>query len=193
MDLLTYAFTTALIAAAPGPIMATIALRSLAGQSKNALAFAMGVILCEAVLLAGAIVGAVALLKAAPLVLEAISWIGVAYLLWLAFDLWHNPPALLPIAGRRGLADVSAGFVITIANPYNATFYLTVIPALGWRIEAMPGLVALATLTPSFLVYGGTVALATFGGRTLSLTDRPALRKALAIALGATALWIVVG
>lgn len=193
MDLVTYTFTTMVIAAAPGPVMATIALRSLTGATRGALAFSGGVILCEVLLLAAAMAGAIALLDTAPGVLAAAGWIGIGYLLWVAIDLWRNPPDLRSVSGGRGVADLSAGFAIAAANPYNATFYLTVLPALGWRIEAMPGLVVLATLMPSFLVYGGTIALTRIADLRLGTADRPLFRRALAMALGAAAVWIAVG
>ncbi len=120
MDLLTYTVTTALIAAAPGPVMATIALRSLAGATSDALAFAAGVILSETVMLAAAIAGALALLEAAPGVLAVAA--GSGGLSALGRDRPLAQSAAGPGAGGpAGMASLSAGFVIGVANPYNAT------------------------------------------------------------------------
>ncbi len=55
------------------------------------------------------------------------------------------------------------------------------------------GLVTLATLTPSLVVYGGTIAMAHFGGRFLLAEDNPTLRRLIAVALGTMAIWIARG
>ncbi len=91
-----------------------------------------------------------AAVAAAPWLFEAIRWIGVAYLLWLAAATLRGP------AGRPGLPAVNArrafrqGLMVNLGNPKVILFVLAFVPQ--FVDPARPVL-------PQFLVFGLVLAL----------------------------------
>ncbi|MEZ5912634.1 MAG: LysE family translocator [Paracoccaceae bacterium] len=104
------------------------------------------------VTLAGLGLGAV--VARVPHLFDAIRWIGVAYLLWLALSTLRRPLAqsgVLPVRPARAFRDA---FFVNIANPKVILFILAFIPQF---VDPARGAVL-----GQFLVFGGLIALGGF-------------------------------
>ena len=88
-----FVFATALFvaAASPGPGIAAIVARVLGRGVRGAGPFAAGVALGDVVWLSLAVGGLAVLAQAVQPVFLVIKWIGVAYLLYLAWQMWTAP------------------------------------------------------------------------------------------------------
>ncbi|MEL7132036.1 MAG: LysE family translocator [Pseudomonadota bacterium] len=93
------------------------------------------------------------LVAAVPLAFEVIRWIGVGYLLWLAFQTLHQRPQThaTPAVPRRAFR---AGLLVNLTNPKVILFALAFVPQFV-SPEVGPVL-------PQFLIFGALLALGGF-------------------------------
>ena len=89
--LLTFCAVYALAVAVPGPGVAAVIARGLAHGLKGTPAFIAGFMVGDLLWFAIAATGLAALAKTAATAFVVIKWIGVAYLLYLAWKLWSAP------------------------------------------------------------------------------------------------------
>jgi threonine/homoserine/homoserine lactone efflux protein len=153
-------FSGALIAdsISPGPTVTAIVARVLARGVQDVLPFLIAIWLGEAIWLTLGIAGLATLAATFQTVFQAIKWAGVAYLLYLAWRLLTRAPDVGggdPALAGCGLTAFASGLSISLGNPKNMLFYLTLVPSLmdmtvvtttGW-LELVSTLVAtLATV-----------------------------------------------
>jgi len=161
-DLWTYLLGTVVIILLPGPnslfVLAVSARQGLAAGWRAAAAVFIG----DALLMLLAALGLASLLKAAPLVFQALSYVGAAYLCWLGFGLlrdgWRRLRAPLPApSASRALANgpvFSRALVLSLSNPKAIAFYLSFFIQFVDPGYAHPGL--------SFLLLGAILELMSF-------------------------------
>jgi len=133
--LLAFCAVYALTVATPGPGVAAVIARSLAHGFKGAPAFVAGFLLGDLVWFGIAATGLAALAKTAETVFIAIKWIGVAYLLYLAWKLWTAPAGSVAVAegeerGQHGWKAFVASLMLTLANPKAILFFLALLPTV---------------------------------------------------------------
>lgn len=78
-----------------------------------------------------AALGVATLVAAFPLAFEAIRWAGIAYLLWLAFDIWRNrnaPLVMQDAKNRSAWRAWRAGTIVNLLNPKVIIFMLAFVP-----------------------------------------------------------------
>jgi threonine/homoserine/homoserine lactone efflux protein len=166
-SLFVFAATLFVAAGSPGPSIAALVSRVLTKGYRSVLPFMAAMWVGEAIWLSCAVAGLSAIAESFNAVFVAIKWIGVAYLLYLAWKMWVAEPAgaesELP-ESRSGLKMFLAGMTVTLGNPKIMMFYVALLPSLvdlhsvtliGW-LE----LVA-AMLTVLVIVHFGWVSLAT--------------------------------
>jgi len=180
MDLASLAlFASALFvaAASPGPGIAAIVARVLGRGMRGAVAFTAGVALGDVVWLTVAILGLAAVAQTFHGVFLAIKYAGVAYLLYLAWQLWTAPMAAHEVAADT--TDVKpvrlflGGLAVTMGNPKVMVFYLALLPnIIDLRHVTFGGWLALSTVALAVLavVFGAYVGLA---ARTRRLFTSP--------------------
>lgn len=115
----------------PGPDMLFVASQSLGGGAAAGLRATAGV--CAGYLLHSllAALGLAALVAASPLLFQALRWIGVAYLAWLAFKLLRSAlrPGGLELSAAAGRDDAfRRGFLTAALNPKGMMIYLAILP-----------------------------------------------------------------
>ncbi|MDP4023256.1 LysE family translocator [Methylobacterium sp. NEAU 140] len=133
----------------PGPNVALIVGTSLTRGVRAGLAAVAGTTLAMIPQLALAVLGAGVLLSASAAWFEALRWLGVAYLLWLAVAAWRAPApeASPPVPVRR---IVLRGFLVSLTNPKTLLFYGAFLPQF---VEPGPGATGLlALLAATFVV-----------------------------------------
>lgn len=129
MTLSTYLSLAAICftgAASPGPSLAVVAQNTLQGGRASGLAAAWGHALGVGIYAALAVMGASALLVAAPELHRALTLVGAAYLAWMGWNALTAPPQAshatpTPQRNRQGAQD---GFAMAFLNPKIAVFFL---------------------------------------------------------------------
>ena len=128
---LTFMFTGAAIAAAPGPNLLYIVSQSLRFGHWLSVPCALGMVAASFVYAALAVGGASAVLYAYPSLLIVAKVAGACYLLRMAYNQFTNSPVIDEVkvdnAGSSGQRFTS-GFIIGMSNPKTMFFYLTFIP-----------------------------------------------------------------
>jgi|SRR5881394_3064856 len=132
--LLTFCAVYALAVATPGPGVAAVIARSLAHGLKGAPAFIAGFMAGDLLWFAIAATGLAALARTAATLFVAIKWIGVAYLLFLAWKLWTAPAGSVEVVDeddrQHGWRAFIASFMLTLANPKAILFFLALLPTV---------------------------------------------------------------
>ncbi len=151
------AFVVAVIVflAIPGPGNLALITSTSKGGVRGGLAATAGVIGGDQVLMWAAVAGVATLLAAAPLVFNAVQWLGAAYLAWLGWRMITAKP------GEASPITITAGhyfrqaFTITLLNPKAIVFYMAFFP-LFVDPQRHQGVL-------TFGVMAATIAMLTFG------------------------------
>jgi threonine/homoserine/homoserine lactone efflux protein len=157
--LVIFALALALAAGSPGPSIAALVARVLARGWRDVAPFVAAMWLGEALWLCLAVLGLAALAETFHWAFLVVKYCGVAYLLYLAWQMWRAPVAVgaARIAPRAGhpLRMFLAGLTVTLGNPKIMAFYLALLPtsidlggvtALGLLELALTMLVVLAAV-----------------------------------------------
>lgn len=132
--LLLFAGALLVAAGSPGPSVAALVARVLTHGWRSVLPFAAAMWIGEAAWLIAAVVGLAAIAEAFHWVFVVIKWAGVAYLLYLAWHMWHAPVEMRD--EEAGFEPGSAfrmffaGLTVTLGNPKIMMFYLALLPTL---------------------------------------------------------------
>lgn len=132
-SLLIFAGALAVMAGAPGPSVAALVTRVLTYGYRSALPFAAALWLGEAIWLALAVFGLATIAATFHLVFVVIKYLGVAYLLYLAWQMWFAPTRVSAdvIPQRRTPGRMfAAGLAITLGNPKVMMFYMALLPTI---------------------------------------------------------------
>lgn len=132
-NLLVFALALVVAAGSPGPSVAALVARVLTGGLRDVLPFLAAMWLGEALWLTCAVAGLAVVARTLGLVFVAIKFIGVAYLLYLAWKMWIAPAQVpkdeLP-SDRSPWRLFGAGLAITLGNPKIMVFYLALLPTI---------------------------------------------------------------
>jgi len=193
-------FCTALFlaAASPGPGLAAIVARVLGRGAKGAVTFTIGIAVGDVVWLTLAVCGLAVLAQTFHVVFLVVKWIGVAYLLYLAWKLWSAPVEAQSIsADTRRESQIGlflAGLAVTMGNPKVMVFYLALLPTiLDLTSISLLGYAELvvATLAVLAVVFGIYIGLA--ARARLMFTSPRAMRmvnRGSATAMTGAAAWV---
>jgi threonine/homoserine/homoserine lactone efflux protein len=128
-------FAAALLVSAgsPGPSIAALVARVLSRGLGSVVPFLVAMWFGEALWLIAAVLGLGFIAQQFYLVFSLIKYLGIAYLVYLAWKMWHAP---IHLNDRDTLPDSSpvqqflTGFALTIGNPKIMVFYLALLPSL---------------------------------------------------------------
>lgn len=131
-SLLIFAAALAVAAGSPGPSIAALVARVLSRGHRDVWPFLAAMWLGEALWLGWAVWGLTALAARFALGFLVLKWLGVAYLLWLAWKMWRAPVAAPGEMPDRTSAwgMFGAGLAVTLGNPKIMVFYLALLPAI---------------------------------------------------------------
>lgn len=154
-DLLIFAATLLVASGSPGPSIAALVARVLSHGPRAVLPFLAAMWIGEAVWLTCAVFGLAVLAASFQLAFAALKWIGIAYLLFLAWKMWRAPvseAATLPEAGS-GWRLFGTGLAVTLGNPKIMAFYLALLPAfLDVSRVSVPGWGTLVAVMAAVLI-----------------------------------------
>lgn len=177
--LLVFALALGVAAGSPGPSIAALVARVLTSGIREVLPFLAAMWIGEIVWLTLTVTGLAMVAQTFHGLFVALKWLGVLYLLYLAWTMWRAPAdpsaASLPNA-QRPWRMFLAGLAVTLGNPKIMVFYLALVPTLIdlHRI----GLAEWAELTATVLVVLIAIDL---GWSLLAARARHLLRSARAL------------
>ena len=128
-------FAAALLvnAGSPGPSIAALVARVISGGLSSVLPFLAAMWIGEALWLVAAVLGLGFIAEQFYLAFSVIKYLGVAYLLYLAWKMWTAPVNIeaegLPRT-RSPFRMFMTGMALTIGNPKIMVFYLALLPSL---------------------------------------------------------------
>jgi threonine/homoserine/homoserine lactone efflux protein len=132
-NLLVFALALIVAAGSPGPSVAALVARVLTHGLREVLPFLAAMWLGESLWLACAVAGLAVLARTLSVVFAVIKFIGVAYLLYLAWKMWVAPTRVsegeLP-KGQSPWRLFGAGLAVTLGNPKIMVFYLALLPTI---------------------------------------------------------------
>ncbi|MEW6449070.1 MAG: LysE family translocator [Pseudomonadota bacterium] len=199
MELWTFLVAVAILELTPGPNMGYLASLAMTRGRVAGLIATAGVACGLAVHAVVAGLGAGALIQNSVLLYEVLRWIGVGYLLFLAWEGWR--PATENSPEKADLSDAGAlfvrGFLSNVFNPKSILFFVTVIPRF---IGTDPGDRSIPfQMTVFGVLYVGVATAVHALVVTLAAQLRPWLaegsrrlwtRRILSIALALMAVWL---
>lgn len=163
-SLLVFAGALIVAAGSPGPSIAALVARVLTRGWRDVMPFLVAMWLGEALWLSFAVFGLAVVAQTLLVLFVALKYLGVTYLLWLAWKMWSAPAAsengAIPRerpAGRLFLA----GLAVTLGNAKILVFYLALLPtiidlprvtALGWAELTATMLAVLVTVDMAWVV-----------------------------------------
>lgn len=178
-DLAVFALALALAAGTPGPTIAALVARVLSSGWRDVLPFAAALWVGEALWLLAALLGLAALAQVFQGTFAVIRWIGIAYLIYLAWKTWTAPVTDAATLPRRASpwAMFGAGMAVTLGNPKIMVFYLALLPSLFdlTRIGVADGAAMLAVCMGVLAVIDGGWMLA--AERTRVLLRTPSAKR----------------
>jgi len=113
----------------PGADMMFTIASGAAGGPRVGLAAAAGISLGVLTHVAFAVAGLAALILAYPAAYDAIRWVGVGYLVFLAVQMWRADPTIDAVSGSAAVwRAFRRGFMTNILNPKVALFVVAFLP-----------------------------------------------------------------
>lgn len=180
----------------PGADMMFAVASGASGGAKAAVAASLGInlgVVAHIILAAG---GVAALIAAEPLAYDAIRYVGAAYLIWLAVQMWRASSVVATQTAKTPLLRVaSRGFLTNILNPKTALFIFAFLPQFAdpdrgaiWAQIAILGAIFIAT---GFTVNAAVGALAGAATARLRAASR-VMNRLSALVFGGLAARLVI-
>lgn len=178
--------------------MVWLALLSAREGKRAGFAATLGIAIGLGLLALAAVFGLAQLVAEYPLLYQGMCLTGVAFMVWLAWDAWHDPANQAEWAKSEAQASRMAfrrGFLINILNPKAALFFLTVLPNFVDPQSAVTPqylvlcaiYLAIATTIHVILVFGGDG----LGQLVVRQAHSTAVRAGSALALLGVAAWML--
>lgn len=179
--LILFSLVYLLAVATPGPGIAAIVARVLGRGMRGIVPFIAGFIVGDLTWLTLAATGMAALAQAAHWAFLAIKYVGVAYLLILAYRMWRAPVRALSeevvtVDDERAARSFLAALTLTLGNPKVVVFFLALLPTV----------IDVQRLTPPLflsigLIIGATLSTVLGAYALLALRARRLFRNARAV------------
>ena len=154
----SYFITLVAIALAPGPVALVLIARSASRDVSGALSFGLGFAAGGIVIISGVCFGLAAWLTAVPEVFGYSKYVMLAFILWMALDIWKGGVTLSvdqDIRRARLLPSFGTGIATCFLSPYMMLLFPLVLPEMMdiTRIE-IPQFLIIALLTFGALMVG---------------------------------------
>ena len=132
-SLLIFAGALLVAAGSPGPSIAALVARVIAKGFRDVFPFLAAMWIGEAICLSMAVFGLAFVAQTFHLAFVIVKWVGVAYLVWLAWKMWTAPVDVRDGAMPREDSPAKlfmAGMAVTLGNPKIMMFYLALLPTI---------------------------------------------------------------
>jgi threonine/homoserine/homoserine lactone efflux protein len=114
----------------PGPDMLFVASQALSGGASAGLRSTAGICLGYMVHSALVALGVAAIIAASPMLFEALRWLGVTYLIYLAFQLIRSAMKVgqITLSAVPANGQLRRGFLTAFLNPKGMMIYFAILP-----------------------------------------------------------------
>lgn len=185
-----------LVELTPGPNMAYLAMIAATEGRRAGFSAVAGVALGLALFGLAAALGLAALISGSPVIYQALRWLGVGYLLWLAWDAWRGKGEKADdlAAGSSLDAYFRRGLITNILNPKAAVFYVSVLPAFLSPAAGLQDTLLLSAIYVAVAtgVHGALVAAAGAAHGWFADGARvTVVRRVMALGLVGVAVWML--
>lgn len=166
--LIVFAGALLIAAGSPGPSIAALVSRVLTRGWRDVLPFAVAMWIGEAIWLTMAVYGLAALAETLHWAFVGLKYLGVAYLLYLAWKMWFAPLAIEGDGGsvepKSAMRMFFAGLAVTLGNPKIMMFYLALLPTIidlagvtfvAWLELTVTMLLVLAAIDLAYIALAG--------------------------------------
>lgn len=184
-SLSVFALALFLNAGTPGPSVAALVGRVVARGWRDVVPFVCAMWLGEVVWLTMAVVGLSAIAESFHLAFLAIKYLGVAYLLYLAWQMWTAPVEARGAGGVAGRGSATgmflAGLTVTLGNPKIVVFYVALLPTLidlagvslgDWAVISVTTLIVLAAIDLTYMAMAARARALLKSPRALRYANR---------------------
>jgi threonine/homoserine/homoserine lactone efflux protein len=174
-----------------------LVVRSLGKDWKDTAAFATGLCVAEVIAVLAVLLGIGVWAQSQPHALALAKYLGVAYLLWLAVQMWSDTSTFTSTRlGKVGwLTSATAGLALSLGNPSTLLMQMLLVPIVAPKgvVSLEHGaLVVLATFAAFGLIFYGTIPLARQFNRIISSRQSTGLFNRLtAGVIALTSVWIL--
>ena len=195
--LAAFAALTALTSLVPGPNMLFVLAQAAWRRTRGGLVALAGLQVGNTLWFVLAGLGLGTVLAASPLAFKALTVAGALYLAWLGIQAWRHAARLRDDAATPPPRGVSRhafrdGIVVALSNPKSLVYVAALLPPfVDPRAAVVPQLALLAAVAMSIDVAIGAAYIVA-GNRLAAATSRPATRRGIERAVGATFLAIAV-
>jgi threonine/homoserine/homoserine lactone efflux protein len=178
LPILTFAGVYALAVASPGPSIAALVARTMATGGRGVAGFCAGLVAGDLVWLMASAFGVAALAAMFQPLFLLLKWAGVAFLVWMAWQLWTAPARAIedmppaPTSTR----SFAAGLMLALGNPKTMLFFVALLPTLLPLDRLSLATIGALALTAAAVM---SLILAAYAVLTLRLRDR--LKSARAV------------
>jgi threonine/homoserine/homoserine lactone efflux protein len=190
-SLLIFAGALLVAAGSPGPSIAALVARVISKGFRDVLPFLAAMWIGEAVWLSFAVFGLAMVAQTFHLAFVLVKWVGVAYLIFLAWKMWTAPVEAkadeLPKEDTPARLFL-AGMAVTLGNPKIMMFYLALLPTIIdlASVNVVGWLELTATMAAVLVAIDLTWVLAAAQARKL-LKSRRAMKIANRVSAGTMA------
>ena len=136
----------------PGPASAAVVAKGATTGLRRTLPFIGGLVLGDLILFALAVAGLAALAATMGPFFAIIKWVGIAYLLYLAYKMWTAKPVKISTNAPQGegFKLFGLGTLLPIGNPKAIGFYVALLPS----VMDVSAITMLASFQLSLIIIG---------------------------------------
>ena len=131
-SLLAFTLIYTIDSVTPGPAVAMVTVRGATMGVRRTAPFITGLVVGDLFLFGIAVAGLIALAAALGPLFFIIKWVGVCYLIYLAYQMWHAGPITMPSEQQKGegLRSFSIATLLPLGNPKAVGFYIALLPTV---------------------------------------------------------------
>ena len=197
--LLIFAIALLIAAGSPGPSVAALVARVLTNGVRDTLPFLAAMWIGEAIWLTVAVAGLAVLAQSFTVLFVVIKFLGVGYLLFLAWKMWTAPPEVsggsVPVR-QKPWRMFLAGTTITLGNPKIMVFYLALLPTfidlrgvtvISWAEMTLVMLTVLAAIDLGWMLFASRVRRLLTSRRAVRIANRASATVMVGVAVAVAA------
>ena len=183
-SLLIFAGALLVAAGSPGPSIAALVARVISKGFRDVFPFLAAMWIGEAIWLSMAVFGLAFVAQTFHLAFVIVKWVGVAYLVYLAWKMWTAPVAVRD--GEMPSEDSPAklflaGMAVTLGNPKIMMFYLALLPTiidlnavtvLGWAELTLTMAVVLVAIDLTWVLAAAQARKLLKSARAMRIANR---------------------
>lgn len=162
-DTLSYFLTVFVLAIAPGPVVLMLIVRSASNDIKGAAGFGLGYAIGGVIIITAVCFGLSAWLTSVPEVFEYTKYIMMAYILWVAIDIWKGSVDLSQRdadVATSTRSPVLAGIATCFISPYIAIMLPLSLPEImNMAVIEMPDFLIIALITFGSLALAAAIVI----------------------------------